>query len=518
MGDNVAEREKSHWGVLAIACMAVFIMVIDTTIMNVSISALVTDLDTDLPSIQITIAVYALIMASFMLFGSRMQDIAGRKKSFLFGVLLYGAGTFIASISWNISILLIGWSVLEGLGAAFMLPATSAFLTDSYDGKERALAFGLWGGVGAAGAAFGPIVGGFLTTYYSWRWAFRLELIVVLVIIIFSYLLKEQKSRSGLRDLDIFGTFLSFGGLSLIVIGILLLRNMFMWDVIPLFILSGMILLGILYFWQVKRKKSGRMPLVDVDVFKNKTFNIGIVLGIIQNMVIAGILFIIPVYLQSVTGVSAFVTGFALLPMSLAILVFSVSANRLSAFASPKLLILTGFAIAFWGSQLLGGVFGLYTEAFDIIPGSMILGIGVGIIFSQLTNITLSSAPKEHENDASGVLNTSRQLGTSLGTAILGVLLFVALFSGLIAGLGFDERLGELSVEDKALQLQEWAYKLEESPLPDSLTPVQAGEVKIIVDSALGSAMRQTFNAISIILALGFVLALALPKRGKEVI
>ena len=495
---NAGERGKSHWGVLAIACMAVFIMVIDTTIMNVSISALVADLNTDLPAIQLTIAVYALIMASFMLFGSRMQDIAGRKKSFLFGVLLYGAGTFTASVSWNIDILLIGWSVFEGLGAAFMLPATSAFLTDSYTGKERAFAFGLWGGVGAAGAAFGPIVGGFLTTYYSWRWAFRLELVVVLVIIIFSYLLKERKPRWGLREIDIIGTILSFAGLSLVVIGILLLRNVFMWDVIPILIVSGIALLGILYFWQVRRKKTGRMPLVDVDVFKNKTFDIGIVLGIIQNLVIAGILFIIPVFLQTVTGATAFLTGFALLPMSLAILAFSVSANRLNVLAGPKILILVGFAIAFCGSQLLGGVFGLYSEAFDIVPGSVILGIGIGIIFSQLTNITLSSSSKEHENDASGVLNTTRQLGTSLGTAIVGVLLFISLFNGLVAEIGHGDDFEELSIEEKALQLQDWVYKMEESPPPDSLTPARTEEIKIIVDDALGSAMRQTFNAISV--------------------
>lgn len=516
MVGTVAEKGRSHWGVLVIACLAVFIMVIDTTIMNVSISALVADLNTDLPSIQLTIAVYALIMASFMLFGSRMQDIAGRKKSFLFGVLLYGIGTFTASVSWNIDVLLIGWSVFEGLGAAFMLPATSSFITDSYEGKERAFAFGLWGAVGAAGAAFGPIVGGFLTTYFSWRWAFRLELIVVLVIIIFSYMLKEQKSRLGFRDIDVIGTFLSFAGFSLIVIGILMLRDIFMWNLVPAFIILGLVLLVLLYFWQVRRKKSGMMPLLDVDVFKNKTFNTGIILGVIQNLVIAGILFIVPVFLQSVTGVSAFVTGLALLPMSLAILVFSVSANRLSAFASPKLLILIGFAVSFCGSQVLTGVFGLYTEVFDIVPGSVILGTGIGIIFSQLTNVTLSSSSKEHENDASGVLNTSRQLGGSLGTAIIGVLLFVSLFSGLIAGAGLDDKLGELSVEEKALQLQEWVYKMEESPLPGSMTPLQADEIEIVVDDVLGSAMRQTFNAVSIFLAMGFVIALALPKRENE--
>lgn len=210
-------RGGSRWGgVLTIICLAVFIMVIDTTIMNVSITALVSDLNTDVPTIQAIIAIYALVMASFMLIGGKLQDVVGRKKAFLAGVAIYGVGTFTASMSTNAMMLLIGWSILEGIGAILMMPATTTFLTSTYAGRDRAFAFGMWGGGigGAAGAAFGPIIGGYLTTYYSWRWAFRLELLVVVIVLIFSYLLSESSPPTlKWRELDVIGTTLSFFGL-----------------------------------------------------------------------------------------------------------------------------------------------------------------------------------------------------------------------------------------------------------------------------------------------------------------
>ena len=236
------------WGVLTVICMAVFIMVIDTTIMNVSITALVQDLNTTVPVIQAIIAIYALVMASFMLIGGKLQDVIGRKKAFLIGVGIYGIGTFTASMSWNATILLIGWAILEGLGAILMMPATTTFLTSTYSGKDLAFAFGMWGGIGAAGAAFGPILGGYLTTFYSWRWAFRIELVVVILILVLSYLLTESRPTLKWRDLDFIGTLLSFAGLFSIVMGILLMRNYELWQYISTLIGGGPAYYGILLF------------------------------------------------------------------------------------------------------------------------------------------------------------------------------------------------------------------------------------------------------------------------------
>ncbi len=473
-----------RWNVLTIICMAVFIMVIDTTIMNVSITALVSDLNTDVPTIQAIIAIYALVMASFMLIGGKLQDVIGRKKAFLAGIAVYGVGTFTASMSTNATMLLIGWSILEGIGAILMMPATTTFLTSTYAGRDRAFAFGMWGGIGAAGAAFGPIIGGYLTTYYSWRWAFRLELLVVVMIIIFSYLLTESSPTLKWRDLDFIGTTLSFFGLGSIVMGILLLKNVETWGSISLIIGAGLLLMAAFWFWQKHRLVTGKNPLVDVGVFKNRTFTLGNGIGTIQNIVIAGFLFIIPIFLQSVTGVSAFETGLALLPMSVMIFIFSIGGARLSAFLSPKWLLAGGLALAIAGTVVLRDVFSLSTTIPDIIPGSMLFGIGIGVILSQITNLTLSAVDEKHATDAAGVLNTLRQLGTSLGTALIGAILLIFIFSGLLSGIA-----------------QEY--------------PASQEKAARIADQAISSGMYRCFDAMAILLVIAFLAALALPGSPR---
>lgn len=504
-----------RWNVLTIICMAVFIMVIDTTIMNVSITALVTDLNTDVPTIQAIIAIYALVMASFMLIGGKLQDVIGRKKAFLAGIAVYGVGTFTASMSTNATMLLIGWSILEGIGAILMMPATTTFLTSTYAGSDRAFAFGMWGGIGAAGAAFGPIIGGYLTTYYSWRWAFRLELLVVVMIIIFSYLLTESSPTLKWRDLDFIGTTLSFFGLGSIVTGILLLKNVEAWGSIPLIIGAGLLLMAAFWFWQKHRLRTGKNPLVDVGVFKNRTFTLGNGIGTIQNIVIAGFLFIIPIFLQSVTGVSAFETGLALLPMSVMIFIFSIGGARLSAFLSPKWLLAGGLALAIVGTVILRDVFSLSTTIPDIIPGSMLFGIGIGVILSQITNLTLSAVDEKHSTDAAGALNTLRQLGTSLGTALIGAILLIFIFSGLLSGIAQEyPTLQESTDEEMASGLQTWVEKMQTTDISNIPAGTQEKAARI-ADQAISSGMYRCFDAMAILLVIAFLAALALPGSPK---
>lgn len=507
-------NDRAHWGVLVIVCMAIFIMVIDTTIMNVSISALVVDLDTSVPEIQAVIAIYALIMASFMLIGGKLQDVMGRRKVFLVGLALYGVGTFTASISRDVLTLLVGWSVLEGLGAALMLPATTTFITSTYEEAERAFAFGMWGGVGAAGMAFGPIIGGYLTAFYSWRWAFRLELVVVIVVLLFSYLLTEAKPTVAWRDLDIAGTFLSFGGLGSIVLGILLARAPELWGVIPFIIGAGVLLLLVFYLRQKRRQERGEMPLTDVGLFKNRIFTAGNAVSTVLSITIAGFLFIIPIFLQSVTGIDAFSTGMTLLPMSVAVFVFSVMAARLSALAMPRTLIFLGFVIAILGTAMLRGIFSAAMAPGEIVLGSMTFGIGLGIVFSQVTNLTLSSASKEQESDASGILNTSKQMGTSLGTAIIGVVLLFSVISGLVTGIAGSTFGQGASEEQVADELMKWAEKMKRGEHPPDIPEDRVSEADAIVDTAVSGAMRSSFDAIAFLLLLGLISGLFIPSSA----
>ena len=196
------ERHRSFpWGVLFIVSLAVFIMVIDTTTMEVSISALVHDLNTSASTIQTIITTCTLVKAAFMLVGAKLQDLIGRKRTFLAGAAMYGVGTFTAAISQNADMLLMGWSVLEGIGTVLMLPATVTFITGTYEGKDRAFAFGVWGGIAAAASIFGLIFGGYLTTFYSWRWAFALELVILLIIFALHHVLKETRPTAFWKSL-----------------------------------------------------------------------------------------------------------------------------------------------------------------------------------------------------------------------------------------------------------------------------------------------------------------------------
>ncbi len=300
---------RSKWSVVIIACIAIFIIVLDSSAMNVAISALVEDLHTSLSFIQAIIAIYALVMASFMLVGSKIQDILGRKRTFLIGTLIYGCGTLTATFSINAWMLLIGWALLEGIGAALMMPATTTLVSAEYTGKDRVTAFGIWGGIAATGAAVGPIVGGFFTTYLTWRLVFGSEILLVIAIILLRSRLSESRPSMGWKDLDKTGAVLSVSSLFLFVFGVLVLRTPDMWPLVPLLIIPGIALFVTFLYLQGRRSRKGKEPLFDVSLLKVRAFSVGNLTNVTQQLALAGVLFVVPVFLQQVTKATAMKTG-----------------------------------------------------------------------------------------------------------------------------------------------------------------------------------------------------------------
>jgi len=315
--------------------------------------------------------------------------------------------------------LLIGWAVLEGIGAALILPATTTLVGSSYKGKDRITAFGIWGGIAAMGAAIGPIIGGIFTTYLTWRLVFGSEILIVVIIFLFRYYLTESKPTLKWKDLDILGTLLSIVSLILIVLGILLLSSPENWGYVAALIITGAILFISFLLWQRRRTNKNLQPLTDISLLKDRIFGLGNLNNVIQQIPLAGFLFIIPVFLQQVTKLSAFDTGLTLLPASITILLFSLGGARLSSKLESKYILMLGFVIAAIGAYLLGGIFNLNTQMMDIIPGTIVFGIGIGLLLSQLTNITMSGARTDQETDAAGLLNTFKNLGYSMGTALI---------------------------------------------------------------------------------------------------
>jgi len=502
------------WGTVLVACLAIFIIVLDSSAMNVAITNLVVDLNTTLSVIQAIIALYALIIASFMLLGSKLQDILGRKKTFILGLLIYGTGTTIATLSINAGMLLIGWAVLEGIGAAMMFPATTTLVASSYEGKDRITAFGIWGGIAAMGAAIGPIIGGIFTTYLSWRLVFGSELLFIAAILIFRHYLTESKPTLKWKDLDIVGALLSIVSLVLIVLGILLLTKPQFWEYVLTLIVSGSIIFIVFLLWQRRRINKGLEPLTDISLLKNRLFGLGNINSIISQIPLAGFLFIIPVFLQQVTKLNAFDTGLTLFPASITILVFSIIGARLSSVLESKYILMIGFLISAVGTFILSGVFNVNTQMMDIIPGTIVFGVGVGLLLSQLTNLTMSAARSDQETDASGLFNSFKNLGYSLGTALIGVLLLIGIFGGLTAGIessGVAENMTTKQIQDSLFNYVE-KMQTGKPPIPSELVP-QATQ---IIDSTISSAMKQTFTALSLILILGFITSILLPKTKYQ--
>jgi len=510
----MASEDQYKWGVVIVACMAIFIIVLDSSAMNVAISTLVVELNTTLSMIQAIIALYALIIASFMLLGSKLQDILGRKKTFLVGLVIYASGTTIATLSTNATMLLIGWAVLEGIGAALMLPATTTIVGASYEGKDKVTAFGIWGGIAAMGAAIGPIVGGVFTTYLTWRLVFASELIFVVAIIIFRHYLTESKPSLRWKDLDIVGVLLSIVSLIMIILGILLLGSPQNWGYVPILVVSGSILFVLFLLWQRRRINKGLEPLSDISLLKNRTFGLGNLNSIISQIPLAGFLFIIPVFLQQVAKADAFTTGLALLPASITILIFSLLGARLSSILGPKYILMIGFIVSAVGTFILGGTFNLNTQAMDIVPGTIVFGVGIGFLLSQITNLTMSAARSDQETDAAGFFNSFKNLGYSLGTALIGVLLLVGIFGGLTTSIDASSLSGNMTTEEVQNSLFNYVEKMQ-TVSPENIPPSMIPEVTQIVDSTISSAMKQTFNVLTIILLLGFVTSLFLPSKKR---
>jgi len=513
-GVNNMPSGQYKWGAVLVACLAIFIIVLDTSAMNVAITTLVVELNTTLSTIQSIIALYALIIASFMLLGSKLQDILGRKKTFLVGLIIYACGTSIATLSINAGMLMIGWAILEGVGAALMFPATTTLVGASYEGEDKVTAFGIWGGIAAMGAAIGPIIGGIFTTYFTWRLVFAFELIFVALILIFKDYLTESEPTLKWKDLDILGAIISIVSLVLIVMGILLLSKPRNWEYVPVLLVSGSILFVVFLWWQRRRLNQGLEPLSDVSLFRNRLFGLGTIDSIIQQIPLAGFLFIIPVFLQQITKLNAFDTGLTLLPASISILVFSILGARFSTILDSKHIMMIGFIISALGTFLLGGVFNLNTQMMDIIPSTIVFGVGIGLLLSQLTNLTMSAVRSEQETDASSLLNSFKNLGYSLGTALIGVLLLIGIFNGLTTGIEATGQTGNMTTQEIRDSLFEYVEKMQTGPPPQISPQIQPYATEI-VDLSISSAMRQTFNVLSLILLLGFILSIFLPRKSK---
>jgi MFS family permease len=426
---------------------AQFIMVLDTTVMNVSISQVVADLDTTVTQLQAAITAYALVMAAFMLTGAKLGDIWGRRRTFAIGLGVYGLGSLTTALSPNIAVLMIGWSLVEGLGAALVIPAIAALTAANYEGRERALAFALLGGIAGAGAAAGPLIGGFVTTELSWRVVFAAESVTVAAILLFVRKIQDHPHERGV-ELDYVGAALSALGMAFTVFGILKISSWgflkptgaltiggteitpFGMSVVPFLILIGLVFLGLFSRWEHRVEGKGGIPLLRTDLLHISQMRAGLSTVLSQYLILAGTFFVLPLYLQLVLGKDALETGVKLLPISVAMMVAALLGPRLAVRMSPKRVVEIGMGFLFVSIILLMSTISpsLASAAFAVSLAGF--GAGIGLVISQVGNIVMSSVPESRSSEAGGVQGAAQNLGQSLGTALIGAVLLTGLTTG----------------------------------------------------------------------------------------
>ena len=426
------------WTALYVLAAAQFLMVLDQAVMNVSISQLVADFDTNVSTIQAVITLYSLVMAALMIAGGKIGDIIGRRRAFGIGHCVYGVGTVLTAVSWSVPVLTLGWSVLEGIGAALVLPALAALTARTYEGKQRAVAYGVLGGVAGAGIAVGPIVGGWMTTNLSWRVVFAGEAIVVAGILLSLKRLPADKGREG-AQLDGVGAALCSLGLGLIVFGVLEAsawgwlqpRNSpiepFGFSLTPFVVAAGMSLLWVFRAWERRREASGDEPLVHFGLLGIAPLRGGLSMFLFQNLILMGIFFTIPLYLQIVQGFDAFETGLRMLPVSVALFVTALLGSRLAGRFAPRTIVRAGVALLFVASILMLSTIEpkLDQPAFGVAMA--VFGVAMGLIVSQLGNVVQSAVGEADRSEAGGLQYTAQQLGASLGTALIGAVVISSL-------------------------------------------------------------------------------------------
>jgi EmrB/QacA subfamily drug resistance transporter len=445
--------DRRRWGGLAVLSLALAIIIIDTTLINVSLRTIVADLNTTIKSLQWVITGYALTLTALMITGGRLGDLFGRKRFFITGAVVFAAGSLVAATAHSVTQLILGASIIEGIGAALMLPATASLLLANFQGRERAIAFGVWGGVAGAAASIGPLLGGYLTTYYSWRWGYTINVFIVALVILFSWLIHEDHSLRKRQSIDFGGILLSGLGLAALVYAIIesstygwikakttsevfgQVVNLGDYSFVPFALALAVGLLIMFVMWEAIVEARGKTPLVSLKLFGNSRFMAGVVTVAIIAMGQFGSIFALPVFLQAVKGLDAFHSGLALLPFSLSTLIVAPLAGAVgSKKVSPKLLIIVGLIIDTLGMWWLKESITPTASVSDLILPLAVFGAGFGMAFSQLNNITLSAVPVTEAGEAAGVNNTFRQLGATLGNAVIGSVLIAGLTTNFIQG------------------------------------------------------------------------------------
>jgi EmrB/QacA subfamily drug resistance transporter len=404
--------------------MAMFVLVVDTSIMNVSISAVVRDLHTTVSGVQSAIALEALVSAAFILIGSKVGDLIGRKRAYVLGLLGYAVGALAMALAQSLTAVIVFWAIIGGLGASLLLPGMQSLIHGNFEGVAQKKAYALVGAAAAIAAAVGPLIGGFITTYLSWRIAFLLEDLVIVVVLSGIKLIKDVP-YTGSRAVDKVGAGLSVVGMGGIVLGILVWQEG--GESVAALILIGVAAMAGLGRWLVRRKREDKPTLIDPGLFKSVVYRLGISQQMMQQIALGGMMIVLPIYLQMVLEYNAMQAGLSLAPLSLSMFAVALIAGKRAGKRRASSIVRVGFALLCVGLIVLVPLVPRIDSGWYLVVPLLIAGIGLGLLVSQLNNYTLAPISNERVSEAAGVNSAAGSFGLSFGLAFAGAIMLATL-------------------------------------------------------------------------------------------
>jgi MFS family permease len=505
-----------------------FLMTLDSSVMNVSIATVAKDVGTTVTGIQGAITAYTLVMAALMITGAKVGAMIGRKRAFAIGCVIYGAGSFTTSIAQSLPVLLFGWSFLEGVGAALILPAIVALVAGNFPAERRPAAYGLVAAAGAVAVAVGPLIGGFCTTYFSWRWVFAGEVVLVLAILLLTRRIADAPVEQRPK-LDIVGAVLSALGLGMLVFGVLRSSE---WGWIQpkadgpswaglsptiWLIIGGLFVIWVFFRWQARRETHGQEPLVRVAMLRNRQLTGGLTMFFFQFLVQAGFFFVVPLFLSVALGLSALETGARLLPLSVTLLAAAIGIPKLLPNISPRFVVRIGLLSLFAGTVVLLGALDPDAGPEIVFVPMLLVGFGIGALASQLGAVTVSAVPDDESPEVGGLQNTMTNLGASLGTALAGSLLIATLTSAFLTNIQQSTAIPASAKSTAQVELAGGVPFVSDADLEAALEG--AGATSASTEAALDaysearlSGLRSALAILAVLAILALFLAQSIPR------
>jgi MFS family permease len=506
-----------------------FLMTLDSSVMNVSIVQVAEDVGTTVTGVQTAITLYTLVMATMMITGGKIGTMIGRRRAFSIGCVIYGAGSLTTSLAPSLGWLIFGWSFLEGIGAALIMPAIVALVAANFEAGQRPRAYGLVASAGAIAVAAGPLIGGAITTFWTWRLVFAGEVVIVIAILALTRKIQDAVPERRSR-LDVVGVILSAAGLGIAVFAVL--RSGTWGWVLPkpgapsLFgisatvwlIIAGLVIIRMFFAWEARVVSKGGEPLVDVSMLRNARLTGGLTMFFFQFLLQAGLFFTIPLFLSVALGLSALNTGVRLLPLSVTLLLAAVCIPRFWPRASPRRVVLWGLVAVLAAIVSLVAALDLGAGPEIVTVPLLLAGLGVGALASQLGAVTVSAVPDNLSGEVGGLQNTGTNLGASLGTALAGSVLIAALTTTFLQGIEDNPEVPDDFAASAQVELAGGIPFVSNADLETALTDagVPEPEVDAIVDEnekARLAGLRLSLAILGLIACIALYLTRLLPTE-----